>query len=342
MIPLVVLQHTISSACKTTIIALFLISISHPLMAGDRNAVSALGFVEPLGGIINIGGFTSSTGAIVSDLLIGDGDMVRAGQILAILDTHKTLLANLKLTEAEVDIRRKRLEQVKAGTSKGTINAQKAEMKRLKVEIETADTKCRRADALHSQSIISEAKLEDACLKKKVLDARLRAASATLNSFMEVREVDVAVALAQLGKAEAAVFKAKAELERSIFRAPMDGRVLKIHVRSGELIGTDGILQMGQTESMWIRTEIYETDIKRVRIGQQATVISKVFPGKLHGRVEEIGLMIGKNRLFAVKASAQSDSRVVEIGIKLNESDSPVVANLTNLQVTVVIHAGRE
>ncbi|MCP4042666.1 MAG: HlyD family efflux transporter periplasmic adaptor subunit [Gammaproteobacteria bacterium] len=307
-------------------------------MASTRDSISAIGFVEPLDGIINIGGFTSSTGAIVSEVHIGEGDVVKTGQILAILDTHEILQATVDLAEADVGIRRASLEQVKAGTSRGTINAQKAQIKRLKVEIETAGVKCKRADSLHNRAIISDAALEDACLRKKVLEAQLRAASATLASLMEVREVDVAVARARLGMAEAAVVKAKAELERAVFRAPMDGRVLKLHVRPGQLIGPNGILELGRTESMWVRAEIYETDIRRVRVGQQVTVTSEVFPQKLRGSVEKIGLMIGKNRLFAVKASANVDSRVVEIEIKLAEPDSPVVAQLTNLQVTVVIH----
>ncbi|MCI5211769.1 MAG: HlyD family secretion protein, partial [Candidatus Electrothrix sp. ATG2] len=69
-------------------------------------------------------------------------------------------------------------------------------------------------------------------------------------------------------------------------------------------------------------------------------ITSEVFPEKLQGTVETIGLMIGKNRLFAVKASAASDSRVVEVGIKLSEADSPIVAELTHLQVAVLIHTG--
>ncbi|MCI5208971.1 MAG: HlyD family efflux transporter periplasmic adaptor subunit, partial [Candidatus Electrothrix sp. ATG2] len=213
---------------------------------------------------------------------------------------------------------------------------------RLKVEIETAKAKCQRADVLHRKKHISDSDREDACLKKNVLKARIRGASAILASLKEVREVDVNVTLARLRKAEAGVSRAKAELERAVFRAPMDGRVLKLNVRPGQLIGPDGILQLGQTESMWVRAEIYETDINLVRVGQKATVTSEVFPEKLQGTVETIGLMIGKNRLFAVKASAASDSRVVEVGVKLNESDSPIVAELTNLQVTVLIHTGSE
>ncbi len=329
--------------CKVaSFILLFLFFIPPVLFANGRDMVSAIGFVEPQGGLINIGGFTSSTGAIVSDVLISEGELVKAGQMIAILDTHQLLRTNLNLIKAEVDIQKARLEQVKAGTSKGTINAQAAEINRFEVEIGTAKTKCQRAVILHRKKNISDAELEDVCLKKKILQARLRAASATLASLKEVREVDVKVALARLRKAEAAVAKAEAEVERSVFRAPLDGRVLKLNVRPGQLIGPDGILQLGQTESMWIRAEIYETDISRVQIGQQATITSEVFPGKLRGTVETIGRMIGKKRLFAVTASVASDSRVIEVGVKLNELESQKLAHLTNLQVTVVIHTEGE
>ncbi|MCI5137122.1 MAG: HlyD family efflux transporter periplasmic adaptor subunit, partial [Candidatus Electrothrix sp. AR1] len=121
-----------------------------------------------------------------------------------------------------------------------------------------------------------------------------------------------------------------------------DGRILKLNVRPGQLIGSDGILQLGRTENMWVRAEIYETDSNQVRIGQKAIITSEIFPEKLQGTVEAIGLMIGKNRLFAVKASANSDSRVVEVGVKLSQADSPKVAELTNLQVAVLIHTGSE
>ncbi len=338
---LITICRAISSPYQTAIfIALFSILICPPLMADGRNAVSALGFVEPQGGIINIGGFTSSTGAIVSDLLIAEGDVVEKGQVLAILDTHDILQANMKLAEADVEILKARLKSVKAGASQGTINAQQAKIGRLKAELDIADAKCRRAKTLHAQKIIPDAALEDECLKKNVLKAQISEASATLSSIKEVRKVDVAVVLAELGKAEAAVLKAKAESERSVFRAPSNGRVLKLHVRPGELISAQGILQLGQTESMWIRAEIYETDISKVQVGQQVTVTSDGFPGKILGTVKDIGLMIGKNRLDSLKSSTGSDSRVVEVKIKLNESGSSTVAQLTNLQVTVVIHTG--
>ena len=124
----------------TTLIAVFLlISVGCSQAASGRDAVSALGFVEPLGGVVKIGGSTSSRGAIISELFIEEGDVVEEGQVLAIDDMHESLLANLKLVEAEVDIRAALLNQVKAGASKGTIKAQKAEIERLKIEIETAE-----------------------------------------------------------------------------------------------------------------------------------------------------------------------------------------------------------
>ena len=154
--------------------ALFLMIIPCVLFAGGRDMVSALGFVEPQHGVLNIGGFTSSTGAIVSEVLIEEGEVVKAGQTLAILDTHKILQAALKLAEADVNIHKARLDRLKAGPSKNEIDAQQAEIERLMAEIVNVDGKYRRAETLHRKRILPEADLEDIFLKKNVLEANLR------------------------------------------------------------------------------------------------------------------------------------------------------------------------
>ncbi len=334
-------MNTLTDLCQTRcvvckiagIFAMFAILIGPLAAAGNPDAVSAVGFVEPQDGVIQVSGSSASTGAIVSELLVEEGDRVEAGQIIALLDNTPILQAAVKQAEADVTILKARLKLVQAGTSQGTLNAQQARIDSLQIEIKTADAKCRRAETLRSKGVLSESGSEDACLNTQVLEGQLREARATLTALTEVREVDVEVARAELGSAEAALLMARAELDLSMVRAPVTGRVLKLYAKLGERIGAQGLLQLGQTEAMWIRAEVYETDIGRVQAGQQAAITSNVFPGALHGTVEEIGLLIGKNRLNTML----SDSRVVEVKIKLSEQDSPTVSRLTHLQVTVVI-----
>ncbi len=320
--------------------ALLVAGFTSSSLAQEHNAISALGFLEPEGGIVTLSGSTASQGAVISELHVGEGDKVTAGQIIAMLDSHPVLQATIKQAEANIGIFKARLALVKAGVSKGEINAQQAKIKRLEVEIKTAATKCKRAKTLHAKGTLSQASIEDRCLSERLLKVQLQEGRASLSAISKVRSVDVAVASAELVKAEAVLLKAQAEFERSIVRAPFAAQVLKLHVRVGELVGAKGLLQLAQTDRMWVRAEVYETEISRVRSGQRVTVSSDGFSGQLHGTVKNIGLIIGSNRVKGLDPTSQSNARVVEVKIKLDEADSQRVARLVLLQVTVVIDAG--
>lgn len=164
-------------------------------------------------------------------------------------------------------------------------------------------------------------------------------ATATLNQIVEVRPVDVQVAIAEQETAQAAVQRAKAELNSAYVRSPREGRILKIHTWSGEVVGDEGIVELGQTDQMYVTAEVYETDISRVRVGQLATIKSDGVIGNLQGTVDEIGLQIGKKDVLDTDPAADADARVVQVKIRLEPEDSKRVASLTNLRVNVVIDA---
>ncbi len=129
--------------------------------------------------------------------------------------------------------------------------------------------------------------------------------------------------------------RAKAELELSKVRAPIDGQVLVIHAKAGELVGSGGIAELGDTSVMYVVAEVYETDIGRVRIGQRAHIRSPALTQALSGQVEHIGLRIGKKDVLSTDPVEDADARVVEVDIRLD--DPAPVAALTNLRVEVVI-----
>jgi HlyD family secretion protein len=117
-------------------------------------------------------------------------------------------------------------------------------------------------------------------------------------------------------------------------RAPIDGRILKVHAREGERVGSAGIVEIGQTAAMYAVAEVYETDIGRVHDGQRATIRSPAFVAPLGGAVERIGLRIGRQDVLRTDPVADADARVVEVEIRLD--DPAAAARLTNLRVDVV------
>ena len=85
--------------------------------------------------------------------------------------------------------------------------------------------------------------------------------------------------------------------------------------------------------------EVYETDIRRIALGQAATVSSPALAQPLDGRVVTIGNLIFKNDVLSIDPAAKVDARVVEVRIRLDDGEA--ARNLTNLTVDVVIHISR-
>jgi HlyD family secretion protein len=111
--------------------------------------------------------------------------------------------------------------------------------------------------------------------------------------------------------------------------------VIKVHAREGERVGPDGVVELGKTDQMYAIAEVYETDIEAVRIGQRATVTSPALAQSLQGTVEWVHLKVGKLDALGTDPAAKTDARVVEVEIRLDDSEP--AAGLTYLQVEVEI-----
>lgn len=134
-------------------------------------------------------------------------------------------------------------------------------------------------------------------------------------------------------QAERRVFQAR--LEMSLIRAPMRSQVLKIHTREGEKVGPEGILELGVTDKMTVVAEVYETDVDRLAEGQTAIITSPALSEPAEGKVLRVGYRVGKMDVLGSDPIADTDSRVVEAIILMD--DPTPFERLTNLQVDVEI-----
>jgi HlyD family secretion protein len=335
--------------------------------------IAALGRLEPQGEITRLSAPNSLEGSRIEQLSIKEGDLVKAGQVVAILDSQTSRLAALKQAQSNVTTARAQLAKVLAGAKSGDVNAQKANIIRLNAELNggvaTQEAEIRRIEAdlrnaqierdrylkLNREGAVSKSEFDSKQLRLETVQNQLsqsqaalgrlvttvaaqrKEAQATLSSVSEVRPVDVQVARSQVDSAVRAVEKAKAELDLTYIRAPFDGTVLDVNVRAGEIIGSEGIATLGKTDRMYVVAEVYETDIAAVRPGQNTVVTSSAFPGQLVGTVAEIGQQVKKQGIFDVNPLANSDFKVVEVKVRLNPQSSQKVASFSNLQVQVVI-----
>jgi HlyD family secretion protein len=99
-----------------------------------------------------------------------------------------------------------------------------------------------------------------------------------------------------------------------------------------------GIVEIGNTNQMYVVAEVYENDINRVKLGQNATITQLNLPGELKGKVDRIGLLVAKKDVLSTDPAADIDARVVEVKIRLDTESSQRVTGLTNSKVRVAIN----
>jgi HlyD family secretion protein len=304
----------------------------------DLKAVTASGRLEPEGEVIRLSSPSSvEVKQRISKLLVKEGERVRAGQIIATLDSAERRQAGLARAQEQVEVARARLAQTKAGAKSGEISAQEATIGRLKAELRNAEAEDKRNQQLYKEGGISTSLADSKRLAVETLREQLNQSRATLSSIAEVRPTDVRLAEAQVKDALGAVKEAQAELELTNVRTPKDGQILKIYSWPGEIIDQQGIADLGRTDQMFVVAEVYESDIDRIRVGQRANISSDALSGKFKGTVTQIAKQIRKKDILDADPVSDVDSRVVEVKIRLDPAYSKQVTDLTNLKVEVNI-----
>ncbi len=312
-------------------------SVANSSIPAEPPGIGCRGLIEPEDGVLRVAApYLNGRPSLISELRAKEGDWIRNGQILAVLDGWQSLQKGVLQSEADVEVARKRLALVKAGTKTADIDAQRMEVSRWESEYEIAQSEYQRSERLRENNIISNSDLDQ---KRLVLDRNKRTLDATrerLKSLEDIRAEDVDVRSAELSAAMAQVDRARAELERMIVRSPAGGRVLKIHAHPGEEVGPQGILELGKTDRMYVIAEVYESDIGRVRVGQKATVSGDLLPEKITGTVTEISGQVTKSELLPLDPAAFADTRVMKVKIQLQNSER--AAGLIYGKVNVVIY----
>ena len=340
-------------------------------VAPTVRTVTALGYLEPQGKVIKLSAPSSTGGSSrVEKLLVKQGDSIKAGQIVAILDSRDRLEAALLEAEEQVKVAQSNLEVVRSGAKDGEISSQKAAIARIEAqsrgdvlaqsatvarlqsEVENAQTEVQRFDSLYSEgatnaSLRDSKRLTLAMARRNLQESEavlnrtqatklpeLNEAKATLNRISEVRPVDISASQAQVNQAIASVQQAKAQLDLAYVRTPQDGVVLEVNTRPGELISTNGIVEVGKTDQMLAVLEVFEGDITKVQKNQKVKLFGDSLPQALTGKVIEVGVRVQRQNVVNSDTSGNIDARILEIRVQLDSDSAIEVRGLTNLQVT--------
>lgn len=306
-------------------------------IAAANQGIFALGRLEPEGEVIGVAAPGGSGDSRIETLKVEEGSKVKAGDILAVLDNEKRLLAAIKVAGSSVT-------QAKANLAKTirevetTTDQLRAALLSMEARVETARTKVSRYKLLVRDGGVSKDRLDDAMLELKTASEMKREAEARLNRYASASDadtetVDVALSRSEVAKAESMLLQATENLEQSLVRAPQDGTILRLNLRPGERINQMELLEMGNIAKMMVRIEVYESDVATLQVGQKVILSASPLAIDLNGKVERIGTLVRQQEIVDSDPAANTDARVIEVWARLEDDSQRTAVNFVNLQV---------
>ena len=271
------------------IIAIAIGGLLYYLFARERevegNFIKVSGNIEAIE--VDVGFKVS--GRIVSRFF-EEGDWIDKGKVLAKLD-DEDFRNRLEVARATLSSNEARLNKLLAGSRPEEIRQAEAAMNQAKSDLENKEAHYERLKPLFERGVIPKDTLDSAEAAFKMAKA---ASQAALENYLLVKEgprkEDIEDARAQVEQARASVKLNETQLSYTTLYSPISGVVL---VRSGEVgevvnPGTS-ILTMADIENVWLKAYIPETDLSRVKWGQEAIVTTDLRPKKEYrGRISFI------------------------------------------------------
>ncbi len=207
--------------------------------------VTALGRLEPEAEIIKLSAPIPLDGDRIAKFLVKEGDTVKSGQVVAILDSRDRLQDAVLVAEKQVAIAQSKLAQIQAGAKTGQIQAQKATVARL--EAQTV------GDKVGQQEII--ARLEAQWLgDKQAQQENIARLEAQLQGDRQAQQASVKRLQAELNNAKSEYQRyQQLSQEGAISNSLFDGKRLSVETAKQQLSEAKAILnRIGTTSNRQI------------------------------------------------------------------------------------------
>jgi HlyD family secretion protein len=244
----------------------------------------------------------------VTEVLVREGDRVKAGDVLVRVDLGETRVA-VEREQAGVRAAEARAADLRAGSRAAEIALAEAEVADRRAAVALAAKEAQRQSALVAEGIVplrdrdqARTELERARAALKVSEERLALAR---EGF---RPDQTAAARAEADRAAAVLEQSVVLASEGEVRAPADGVIVHRLAEPGQVVGGgQAAITMAFADRLFVRTFIPETRLGQVKMGAAAKVTVDAFPGReFAARITEIS----PEAEFTPKAVETSSERV--------------------------------
>jgi len=217
----------------------------------------------------------------ITQILVQEGDRVKAGQLLASLDTERLRLSSQQ-AEAQTAAQRQVVARYRAGSRPEEIRQARAQRDAARVAVADATAYYKRQMDLVARNFISRQQADSARFALDKARDQLKAAEASLRlAELGPRKEDVAAARATLAANEAAVAVIQRDLQEGELHAPSDGVIENRILEPGDMASPQKpVFTLALTDPVWIRTWLAEPQLGRVPVGARAWAQTDSHPGK--------------------------------------------------------------
>jgi HlyD family secretion protein len=251
----------------------------------------------------------------IAQLLVEEGQLVGAGQLLAVLDDRAQRAA---VAVAQADVA-----EAEAMLAKTLHGATIEELRRARAEAQADDARAAfaRATALRWQRLgetqaVAPADVQRADAEAQSQSAVAQASAAQLGAVTRgARAEERSAAQARLGAARARLQVAAASLARRRVVAPSAATVLRSQFHVGELFTPGGapLFVLGDVSRLRIRLEVDEIDAMRALTGAPCTIYGDDSVRIIDGNVLRVAPKMGRRGLAIESPTARADVRVREV-----------------------------
>ena len=261
----------------------------------------------------------------VAQMRANEGDAVKQGQVLAVLDT--TLLKlRIVTAQARVDVQEQQLRRLQTGSRPEEISQARAGVAVAQAEANRAGQQLLRLQAIARSTdgrAVSRQEVDAAMAAHAVALAQLDSARKALELIVAgPRKEDIDQAHAQLQAANAELAVMSQQLADAQLRAPVDAIVRSRLLEPGDMASPQRpVYALAITSPKWVRAYIAEIDLGHVRPGQQAQVFTDSHPDQpIKGRVGYIS-SVAEFTPKSVKTPDLPTRLVYEIRINVDDPD---------------------